>query len=131
MEGCIKSIDGFAECAVSVHPNAGLPDEMGRYKETPSYTASCIKEMACEGVASAGRLNFAGGCCGTTPEHIAAIASALRDCKPRALRKDANYREKDIDDLEVSGLENLLINRKKNNVNKGSKSSSSVGLSES
>ena len=115
LEGCIKSIDGFAECAVSVHPNAGLPDEMGRYKETPSYTASCIKEMACEGVASAGRLNFAGGCCGTTPEHIAAIASALRDCKPRALRKDANYWEKDIDDLEVSGLENLLINRKKNN----------------
>lgn len=113
LEGCIKSIDGFAECAVSVHPNAGLPDEMGRYKETPSYTASCIKEMAVEGVASGGRLNFAGGCCGTTPEHIAAIASALRGCTPRAL--SVIHREKDIDDLEVSGLENLLINRKKNN----------------
>lgn len=113
LEGCIKSIDSFAECAVSVHPNAGLPDEMGRYKETPSYTASCIKEMAVEGVASGGRLNFAGGCCGTTPEHIAAIASALRGCTPRAL--SVIHREKDIDDLEVSGLENLLINRKKNN----------------
>ena len=113
LEGCIKSIDGFAECAVSVHPNAGLPDEMGRYKETPSYTASCIKEMACEGVTVGGRLNFAGGCCGTTPEHIAAIASALRGCAPRPL--SFTHREKDIDDLEVSGLENLLINRKKNN----------------
>ena len=111
LEGCIKSINGFAECAVSVHPNAGLPDEMGRYKETPSYTASCIKEMACEGVTDGGRLNFAGGCCGTTPEHIVAIASALKDCPPRSL----SYSERDTDDLEVSGLENLLINRKKNN----------------
>ncbi|MBP5229661.1 MAG: methionine synthase [Bacteroidales bacterium] len=111
LEGCIKSIDGFAECAVSVHPNAGLPDEMGRYKETPSYTASCIKEMAVESIATGGRLNFAGGCCGTTPEHIVAIASALKDCPPRSL----SYSERDTDDLEVSGLENLLINRKKNN----------------
>lgn len=108
MEDCIREISGFAaSCAVSVYPNAGLPDEMGRYAETPRYTASCIREIASESA-----INIAGGCCGTTPEHVKAIAEALKDCAPRNIGEHA---VQDIDDLNVSGLENLLINRAKNN----------------
>lgn len=108
MEDCIREISGFAaSCAVSVYPNAGLPDEMGRYVETPRYTASCIREIASESA-----INIAGGCCGTTPEHIKAIAEALKDCAPRNI---GEHVVRDIDDLNVSGLENLLINRAKNN----------------
>ena len=84
MASCIKDIAEFATgCAVSVYPNAGLPDEMGCYSETPDYTASCIREMAVSGSSPA--INIAGGCCGTTPEHIAAISSALKGCAPRPL----------------------------------------------
>ena len=84
MASCIKDISEFASgCAVSVYPNAGLPDEMGCYSETPDYTASCIREMAVSGGNPS--INIAGGCCGTTPEHIAAISSALKGCAPRPL----------------------------------------------
>lgn len=114
----IEELSGFCNCAVSIYPNAGLPNEMGEYEETPEYTASCIKELAAEGC-----LNIAGGCCGTTPGHIAAIASAIKDCKPRNFQGcdagsgcDASGKYgSDINDLYLSGLEKLLINRKKNN----------------
>jgi len=74
-------------CAVSIYPNAGLPNEMGQYDETPQYTAKYIKELACRGW-----LNVAGGCCGTTPDHIAAIAQALEGVAPRRLGGDAPAR---------------------------------------
>lgn len=107
---CIREIKSFANsCAISVYPNAGLPDEMGNYKETPSYTAECIREMALEGA-----LNIAGGCCGTTPEHISAIASALADCRPHPIN-GRSCGTSDKDDLYVAGLDNLLINRAKQN----------------
>ncbi len=107
---CIREIKSFANgCPISVYPNAGLPDEMGNYRETPEYTAACIREMALEGA-----LNIAGGCCGTTPEHISAIASALADCTPYPVC-GAAQRSRDVDDLYLSGLDNLLINRKKRN----------------
>lgn len=110
MASCIKDISEFAAgCAVSVYPNAGLPDEMGCYSETPDYTASCIREMAVSGSSPA--INIAGGCCGTTPEHIAAISSALKGYAPRPLTET----ETDIDDLHLSGLEDLVINRRKFN----------------
>ena len=62
---------------ISIHPNAGLPNEMGEYDELPDFTASNLKEMA-----EAGLLNIAGGCCGTDDRHIRAIAEAMRGVKP-------------------------------------------------
>ena len=65
---------------VSAHPNAGLPNAFGGYDETPEQMAEEIGEWARSGL-----LNIVGGCCGTTPEHIQAIADAVRPCAPRAL----------------------------------------------
>ena len=93
-------------CFLSIYPNAGLPNEMGQYDELPEFTASHLKAMAQRGL-----INIAGGCCGTTPEHIRAIKSALAEEKPREI----GICEGSTDDLWVSGLENLLINRDKNN----------------
>ena len=65
---------------VSAHPNAGLPNAFGEYDETPEEMAATLREFA-----QSGLLNLVGGCCGTTPAHIAAIAAAVRDCAPRKL----------------------------------------------
>jgi len=69
-----------ADAYVSCHPNAGLPNAFGGYDETPEDMATVLREFA-----EAGLLNIVGGCCGTTPEHIAAIAAVVRDVAPRAL----------------------------------------------
>jgi 5-methyltetrahydrofolate--homocysteine methyltransferase len=74
-------VEEIAQCAdtlVSAHPNAGLPNELGGYDETPEQMAGILAEFA-----EAGLLNVAGGCCGTTPEYIRAIDQALRGLKPR------------------------------------------------
>ena len=63
---------------VTCHPSAGLPDASGRYPEQPSDTAALLRELA-----TAGLVNVVGGCCGTTPDHIRAIADAVRDLPPR------------------------------------------------
>lgn len=65
---------------VSAHPNAGLPNEFGEYDETPEMMAVQIKEFLDEGL-----VNIIGGCCGTTPEHINAIAEMVKDYSPRKL----------------------------------------------
>ena len=67
-----------ADVNTSTHPNAGLPNAFGGYDETPEDMATVLREFA-----EAGLLNFVGGCCGTTPAHIAAIADAAA---PRAIR---------------------------------------------
>ncbi|WP_158975660.1 homocysteine S-methyltransferase family protein [Cellulophaga sp. L1A9] len=64
--------------AVSAHPNAGLPNAFGEYDETPAQMASQIKEYVEKNL-----VNIVGGCCGTTPEHISAIANVVKDIKPR------------------------------------------------
>jgi len=69
-----------ADAHVSCHPNAGLPNAFGGYDETPEDMAHVLREFA-----EAGLLNLVGGCCGTTPEHIAAIAEAVSDLPPRAI----------------------------------------------
>ena len=69
-----------ADTHVSTHPNAGLPNAFGGYDETPEDMAATLKEFAASGL-----LNLVGGCCGTTPEHIRAIAEAVRALPPRAL----------------------------------------------
>lgn len=74
----IRSLAGMARCAVSCYPNAGLPDENGNYLETPQALAQKVAEFAANGW-----LNIAGGCCGTTPEHIRALSAALSSFPPR------------------------------------------------
>ncbi|MFN7136328.1 MAG: homocysteine S-methyltransferase family protein [Thermomonas sp.] len=69
-----------ADTHVSTHPNAGLPNAFGGYDETPEDMAAVLR-----GFADSGLLNLVGGCCGTTPDHIRAIAAAVRDLPPRAV----------------------------------------------
>ena len=76
----IDILSQVATTHVSTHPNAGLPNAFGEYDETPAQMATILREFA-----DAGLLNLVGGCCGTTPEHIAAIAAAMRGLPPRAV----------------------------------------------
>lgn len=78
MEPYVEELAHLSDCFVSAHPNAGLPNEMGAYDESPEYMADII-----EGFAKRGMLNIVGGCCGTTPEHIKAIANAVSKYEPR------------------------------------------------
>ena len=75
----VQTLATVADCFVSTHPNAGLPNAFGEYDETPEQMAAVIGGFARDGL-----LNLVGGCCGTTPAHIKAIADAVRDCAPRA-----------------------------------------------
>ncbi len=82
----ITELARIADCWVSVHPNAGLPNAFGDYDQTPSLFAEQLR-----GVAESGCANILGGCCGTTPDHIARVAEALEGIEPRRLpdRSDA------------------------------------------
>ncbi len=97
MRPFLKEIADVAMCAVSVHPNAGLPDGFGGYKESPETTAQIIRGFADEGM-----INFAGGCCGTSPEHIRAIAETLKGVAPRGKRVRKNI-------TVFAGLEPLVV----------------------
>ena len=76
----VDVLANVADCAVSAHPNAGLPNAFGEYDESPQQMAATLRDFA-----AAGLLNLVGGCCGTTPAHIAAIAEAVSAFPPRAL----------------------------------------------
>ena len=76
----LADVAAWADCAVSCYPNAGLPNEMGAYDETPAQTAAALRKMAQDGL-----VNLVGGCCGTTPDHIRAIAQAVQGLAPRPL----------------------------------------------
>jgi 5-methyltetrahydrofolate--homocysteine methyltransferase len=76
----IETLSKVADCLVSAHPNAGLPNAFAEYDETPDETAAMLAEFA-----RAGLLNMVGGCCGTTPDHIRAIAEAVHGIPPRRL----------------------------------------------
>jgi 5-methyltetrahydrofolate--homocysteine methyltransferase len=93
----LVSLNKSSDVPTSLHPNAGLPNEMGEYDETPSHMAKVIKEMAENGL-----LNIVGGCCGTTPEHIEAIKDAVEGIKPRKL---TTHKQQST----FSGLEHLVI----------------------
>lgn len=80
MRAHIKELSQIAACYTSAYPNAGLPNAMGEYDETPAETAHHIEEWAQEGF-----VNIVGGCCGTTPEHIKHIAEHVKKIKPRPL----------------------------------------------
>ncbi|MGB3940354.1 MAG: methionine synthase [Candidatus Manganitrophaceae bacterium] len=92
----IRSLANMATCLVSVYPNAGLPNEEGKYEETPESLASKLSRFVDEGW-----INLIGGCCGTTPAHINAIAEMVKGRKPRV--------PKDALKPAVSGIEFLLI----------------------
>jgi len=89
----IQSISTTADAYVSVHPNAGLPNAFGDYDDTPEYMAEILQEFATSGL-----LNIVGGCCGTQPEHIKAIAGAVAGVKPRGVPDHQPV-------LKLSGLE--------------------------
>jgi 5-methyltetrahydrofolate--homocysteine methyltransferase len=93
MRAHIAELARVADTLVCAYPNAGLPNEFGEYDESPEATAALIGEFA-----DSGLVNIVGGCCGTTPEHIAAIAAAVQGKPPRLVPK-ADFR------LRLSGLE--------------------------
>ncbi len=76
----LAALAAVAETLVMAYPNAGLPNELGEYDEAAEETAAQVREWVTSGL-----VNIVGGCCGTTPEHIAAIAGAARDSTPRAV----------------------------------------------
>ena len=93
----VQELSRAAPVWLSVHPNAGLPNEFGGYDETPETMAAVLREFGEHGL-----LNIVGGCCGTTPDHIRAIAAAVHDL-PSRTRPDPPAR------LRLSGLEPLTI----------------------
>jgi 5-methyltetrahydrofolate--homocysteine methyltransferase len=94
----------FAPCLVSVHPNAGMPNQFGAYDESPESMAAFI-----EGYLAEGLVNILGGCCGTTPHHIAAIAEKAAASQPRPFPASAGG--KTPGRTFLAGLEPLLISR--------------------
>jgi 5-methyltetrahydrofolate--homocysteine methyltransferase len=78
MRAHLAELSRVADTLICAYPNAGLPNEFGLYDESPEYMAGLVKEFA-----ESGLVNILGGCCGTTPEHIAAIAKAIEGIKPR------------------------------------------------
>jgi 5-methyltetrahydrofolate--homocysteine methyltransferase len=76
----LAALSAVADTLVMAYPNAGLPNELGEYDEAAEQTAAQVREWI-----ESGLVNVVGGCCGTTPSHIAAIAGAARDCTPRAV----------------------------------------------
>jgi 5-methyltetrahydrofolate--homocysteine methyltransferase len=103
----VHELSRVADVAVSAHPNAGLPNAMGGYDETPESMAELIAEFARSGL-----LNVVGGCCGTTPEHIRAIAAAVRGVRPREI---PHFEPQ----MRLSGLEPFTIRKDTNFVNVG------------
>ena len=101
----VQELSGLADTFVAVHPNAGLPDEFGAYNETPEAMAAVLAEMAGEGL-----VNVIGGCCGTGPAHIAAIAAAARTMRPRAIAvRPPALRLAGLEALNV-GADSLFLN---------------------
>jgi 5-methyltetrahydrofolate--homocysteine methyltransferase len=98
MRPYIEELARLASCYVTCYPNAGLPNAFGDYDETPAEMAATLAEFA-----ASGWVNVLGGCCGSTPAHIKAIAAAVKGLKPRALPV-ANAAA-----LRLSGLEPLTI----------------------
>jgi 5-methyltetrahydrofolate--homocysteine methyltransferase len=98
MRPYLEELASIAECYVSCYPNAGLPNAFGGYDETPEQMAAVLGDFA-----SRGWLNIVGGCCGSTPEHIAAIAQAVRTSRPHQPHTLA------APILRLSGLEPMAL----------------------
>src|SRR3989449_9473755 len=107
MRPYVEELSEIAPVYLSCHPNAGLPNAFGGYDETADETSEILGEFARNGC-----LNIVGGCCGTTPEHIRAIANRVRGLKPRQIPRPEPY-------LRLSGLEPLTFRPDLNFVNIG------------
>ena len=103
----LASIAKVADCYVHAYPNAGLPNELGEYDQGADEMRDYIREFCASGL-----VNVVGGCCGTTPEHIRAMAEAVRGLPPRRVPEASGY-------TELSGLEPLVIREETNFVNVG------------
>ncbi|MAN79892.1 MAG: methionine synthase, partial [Magnetovibrio sp.] len=103
----VQAVAGAASTYVSVYPNAGLPNEFGEYDDTPEHMAEHLADFA-----RAGLINVVGGCCGTTPAHIEAIAQAVQGITPRTPPENDNQ-------LRLSGLEPLTFDSVTGFVNVG------------
>ncbi len=107
MKPYLAELSRVSDCYISVHPNAGLPNEMGAYDETPEFMGEQVREFLEEGY-----VNILGGCCGTTPDHIRFFAEMAKDYSPRPLKK--------IDPLlRLSGLEPMTLTKELGFVNVG------------
>ncbi|MFM5913179.1 MAG: homocysteine S-methyltransferase family protein [Chakrabartia godavariana] len=93
----VKLLSGIAETLIMVYPNAGLPNELGQYDELPDETAAFVREWA-----DAGQVNILGGCCGSSPAHIAAMAKAVAGLPPRGIPTPAIK-------TRLAGLEPMTI----------------------
>ncbi len=93
----IAALSRIADTLVAAYPNAGLPNEMGQYDEQPEETSNSVGAWARDGI-----VNILGGCCGTTPEHIAAIAKAVEGVKPRNPAPTSH-------DMRLAGLEPFVL----------------------
>lgn len=107
MRPFIQELSRVATCRVSLYPNAGLPNEFGGYDESPEFMAEQSRDYA-----TSGFLNIIGGCCGTQPEHIKAMAESVEGIVPRQIPKVESY-------LRLSGLEPLIVRPETNFINVG------------
>ena len=107
MRPFLADLSAVADVPISVHPNAGLPNELGEYDQSPEFMADIIGEFA-----SSGLVNIVGGCCGTTPEHIKAIFQKVQSIPPRTIPKIPEC-------TKLSGLEPLNIDKNSLFVNIG------------
>ncbi len=98
MRPYLADLSAIADVPISVHPNAGLPNELGEYDQSPEFMADILGEFA-----ESGLVNIVGGCCGTTPDHIKAISKKLQSILPRTIPKIPEC-------TKLSGLEPLNIN---------------------
>ena len=103
----LSELSLIADIPVFVYPNAGLPNEMGEYDDTPEQMADLLQEFSKDGL-----LNLVGGCCGTTPDHIQAISKAVENIQPRKIPEVESF-------TKLSGLEPVTIRPESNFVNIG------------
>ena len=101
----VEDLNSWCTCGVSCYPNAGLPNEMGGYDQSPEEMASQVREMAARGL-----VNIVGGCCGTSPAHIREIAKAVSGLAPR---KSSDGKTQDS--MKVCGLEVVTVDKRISN----------------
>ena len=111
MNNHLRTLESIAGCAVSCHPNAGLPDEDGLYREKPEEFAGKMVKFA-----KNNWLNIAGGCCGTTADHIKTLAEALKDYEPRMNRAEPRSGVSGIDALWIEEDNRPLLVGERTNV---------------
>lgn len=112
MRPFLRELAKVSETNISIYPNAGLPNEFGEYDETVSEFAYQIEEFLKEGL-----VNIVGGCCGTTPEHIAAISNLVKNYKTREMKtKKAGLKLSGLEPLSISSLTNFVNIGERTNV---------------